>query len=539
MYNTLETTQSRKYRMRWWTLLVLSVSLVIIVIDSTIVNVALPTLQRELDASASSLQWIVNSYILVFAALLLTMGSLGDRFGRKRVLQAGLVLFGLSSLLAAYAQTSEQLIAARAIMGVGGALIMPSTLSIIIDVFPREERGKAIGIWTGVASLGVPIGPVVGGLLLEHFSWGAIFFINLPIVLLALSVGFFLVPESRDPVARKIDIPGVVLSTGALSILIYAIIEAPTLGWLDPIVLVTFVGALALGGAFVVHERRTDHPMLDIHLFMDRRFSSGAGAITVAFLALVGTTFTLTQYLQFVRGYTPFEAGLRVMPISLGFMIGGINSSRVVSGLGTRWAIAGGLSVVSATLVAISFFEAETAYWMIGPALLTLGVGMGSTMAPATEAVMSAVPEAKAGVGSAVNDTTRQGGAVLGVGILGSLLNWIYSSNIADAVAGLSAEAAAAAQNSVGSAAQIAANTGGPAGDALRAAAYTAFVDAFSVAVLVGAGFAFAGALLVLRLMPTRLFTADGQVSEPAGQLGESISPGRATLQEVPAHGDD
>ena len=510
--------------MRWWTLMALSISLLIVIIDSTVVNVALPTLQRELGASASELQWIVDAYILVFAALVLTTGSLSDRWGRKRALLTGMVVFGLASLMAAFAQNAGQLIAARAAMGVGGALISPSTLSVIIDVFPKEERGKAIGIWTAVASVGVPIGPVLGGWLLEQFWWGAVFLINIPIVLLMLVAGAFLVPESRDPAPAKVDIPGAILSAAALSSLIYAIIEAPAAGWLDPVVLAAFAIALVLGGVFIVYEHSTDHPMLDVRIFKNADFSSGAGANALAFLAMVGTTFILTQYLQFVREYTPFEAGLRVIPMPIGFMVAGVLSSRLVARLGARWTIAGGLTIVSATLVTLSFLDIQTQYWIIGLALAALGLGMGSTMAPATETVMSSVPNSKAGVGSAVNTVSRQVGAALGVGVLGSLLNWTYSTNIADAVAGLPAADARLAQNSVGVATQIATNLGGPTGDTLRAATYSAFVDGFGLAMLFGATAVFIGALLVLRFMPCRGLIIEEQ---PVSRLGRMLSLAR------------
>ncbi|MGE0540594.1 MAG: DHA2 family efflux MFS transporter permease subunit [Dehalococcoidia bacterium] len=497
-------TETTTYRRRWWTLAVLSVSLVIIGLDNTILNIALPTLQREFNASASSLQWMVDAYILVFAGLLLTMGATGDRYGRRLALQAGLVIFGLASLFAAYAQSAEQLIAARAVMGIGGALIMPSTLSVIVDVFPREERGKAIGIWAGMAAVGIAVGPVLGGWLLERFWWGSVFFINVPIVLAALVAGMFLVPESRDPEATRLDLPGAALSMGALATLIYAIIEAPARGWLDPFVIAAFAVAFLLSAAFILWELRTATPMLDMRLFTRRRFSTGSAAIALAFLALFGTLFLLTQYLQFVRGYSAFDAGLRLTPLALGMMAGAANSHRLVARFGSKLVIAGGLTVIALTLVALSFLSADTPYWVIATGLVFLALGMANTMAPATDAVMGAVPEAKAGVGSAMNDTTRQVGGALGVALLGSLVNAAYSSTMADPASALPPAAGDAARNSVGAAIQVAAQVGGPAGDALRTAAAGAFVDALGAALLVAAAVSFAGALLVLRFMPAR-----------------------------------
>ena len=277
-----EMAKSPKHRLRWWTLAVLSVSLILIVADTTIVDVAIPSLQRNLNASASGLQWIVSAYILVFAGLLLTMGSLGDRFGRKKALQVGLLLFGVASLTAAYTQSSGQWIAARAFMGIAAAMMMPSTLSVVIDVFPRDERAKAIAIWAATAGLGVPLGMILGGWLLESFWWGSIFLINIPIVIAVFVAGFALVPESRDPHPRKIDVVGAVLSTGSLSALIYAIIQAPERGWGDPIVATVFAVSALIGVAFVIYELRIDHPMLDVRFFRNARLSSGAIAISLA-----------------------------------------------------------------------------------------------------------------------------------------------------------------------------------------------------------------------------------------------------------------
>lgn len=500
--------QSRKYRLRWWTLAVLSASLVIIGLDNTILNVAIPTLQTELGASASELQWMVDSYVLVFAGLLLTMGALGDRFGRKKMLQAGLLIFGASSLLAAFSDSSGELIAARAVMGIGGALIMPSTLSIITDVFPREERGKAIGIWTGMAALGIATGPALGGFLLEKsgFGWGSVFLINIPVVAIAIAAGLFLVPESRDPVPPKIDIPGAALSISFLSILVYAIIEAPAKGWLDPLVLAAFGGSLLLGAAFIITELKVPHPMLNLSFFRNPRFSAGVAAITLAFFALFGMIFVLTQYLQFVHGYSALEAGIRITPFAFGMMLGAANSHRLVRKLGTNKVVAMGLLILAGSLASLALWDVDTAYWVIGATIVIMSFGIANAMAPATDAVMGAVPLAKAGVGSAMNDTTRQVGGAFGIAIIGSLLNSIYSSGMNDsqAVSNLPPEAAAAASNSIGMAVEVASRLPAPAGEALLAAAKGDFVDAMGVAFLVAAGVAFAGAVIVARFMPAR-----------------------------------
>jgi EmrB/QacA subfamily drug resistance transporter len=498
------TVQDRKYRRRWWTLVVLSVSLLIIIIDDTIINVAVPTLQRELGASATGLQWIVDAYILAFAGLLLTMGSLGDRFGRKRFLQLGLLLFGAASVFGAYAASASQLILARALMGVGGALIMPSTLSVLIDVFPRGERVKAIGIWTGIASLGIPLGPIVGGWLLEQFWWGSVFLLNVPIVVVALAAGLILVPESRHPAPPRPDLPGLVLSAAALTFLVYGIIEAPASGWTSPAVLGSLVAALATGAGFVVHERRVREPMLDLRLFGNPRLAWGTGAVTLAALALTGLAFELTQYLQFVQGYTPLQAGLRFLPLAIGFGIAGPVSQRLVPRIGTGRTVAVGLGVVAVLLAALSRAQPGTSYWLVSAELLLIGSGVGAAFVPATDAVMAAVPEANAGLGSAINDSGRQVGAALGIGILGALTNMGYASGIGAAVSGLDPEVAAAAKRSVGAALQMAGEISGTAGAALRQAAAAAFMDGFGLAMLAGALLTAAGAVLVLRHLPSR-----------------------------------
>jgi EmrB/QacA subfamily drug resistance transporter len=526
--------ERRAYPLRWWTLVVLSISLVIIGLDNTILNVAIPTIQSDLNASASALQWIVDAYVLVFAGLLLTMGALGDRFGRKRALQAGLVVFGLSSFFAAYAQTASQLIAARALMGIGGALIMLSTLSIITAVFPREERGRAIGIWTGVAALGVGVGPLLGGWLLEHFWWGSVFFINIPVVVVALLAGAIIVPESRDPMSRRIDVPGAVLSIASLSALIFAIIEAPTRGWLDGVVIAAFGAAVLLGAGFVRHELRTDQPMLDLGLFGNPRFSAGVTSITIAFFGLYGTIFVVTQYLQFVLGYSALKAGLAITPLALGMLIGASNSHRLVDRFGTGKVVAGGLTVIALTLATFSFWSAATPYWVIGLSVMVLAIGLANTMAPSTDAVMGAVPVAKAGVGSAMNDTTRQVGGALGIAILGSVLNSLYASRMTQAVSGLPAQAQGPASDSVGAAMRIANRLDGAAGEALAAAARGAFIDAMGTALLVASGLAIAGALLALKFMPARHLTETPvemtRRPEPAG--GARLTPSRSMATE-------
>ena len=496
--------QPQAYRLRWWTLAVLSVALALAAMDTTIVNLAIPAIQRDLGASGSVLQWIVNSYFLVFAGLLLTMGLLGDRFGRKTLLQIGVAVFALGSLFAAYSQSSEQLIAARALTGIAAAMMMPATLSIVVAVFPREERAKAIAIWSAVAGIGVPLGQILSGLLLEYFWWGSVFLISLPVCGAILVASLTLVPNSRDERPLPVDLAGAILSTGMLSSLVFAIIEAPSRGWTDSVVLAGFGGALALGVAFVAYELRTMHPMLDVRLLRNRRMSAGAGAIVVAFLGLLGAFFLLTQFLQIVRGYSPLETGLIFTTLALAFGVASGLSERGVKVLGTNRVAAFGLGLVAVALVGISFFGMETDIWAIVLWMVVLGLGVGSVMAPGTEAMMGAVPEANVGVGAALNEETRLVGIALGVSILGSIANSIFASNMEGALSGLTAQIGAAAQDSIGAAIQVAGAVGGPEGEALRSAANFAFVDASSTAILVGAGIAFTASALVLFVMPGR-----------------------------------
>jgi EmrB/QacA subfamily drug resistance transporter len=492
------------YDKRWWTLAVLSLALVTISLDNTILNVALPTIERELAASSSQLQWIVDSYTLVFAGLLLTMGSLGDRLGRRLALTTGLSVFAAGSLLSALAGSADLLIGARALMGVGGALIMPSTLSILTNVFPAKERGKAIGIWAAVAGLGIAIGPVAGGWLIEHFDWSAVFLVNLPVVAIALAATPALVPESRNPEGTRLDPLGAVLSTAGLAALVWSLIEAPSRGWTSGVVLAGFGAAALLLAGFVRWQLTTATPMLDVRLFGVRRFSGASVAISLAFFALFGTIFFLTMYLQDVMDLNALAAGVRITPIAAGLVLGGPLSARLVQRLGTRAVVATGLTVVASGLLLMSTLEPGSGYGTVAASLVLLGLGLGATMAPATESIMSSLPLAHAGVGSAMNDTVRMVGGTLGVAILGSLLSSGYGADMDGAVGSLPEPAAAAAHDSIGGASAVAERLGGGAGRALNQAAETAFTSAMSTTLIVAAGVALAGAAVALAVLPGR-----------------------------------
>jgi EmrB/QacA subfamily drug resistance transporter len=504
------TPGSTTYQRRWWALAVLCLSLVVLAMDNTILNVALPTLARDLGATGSQLQWMVDAYLLVFAGLLLTMGALGDRFGRKLALDAGLLVFVAASAASAFAGSAEVLIAARAAMGIGAALIMPATLSIITNIFPPTERGRAIGVWAGMAALGVVMGPVVGGWLLEHFWWGSVFLINLPVVALALLAGWPLVPNSRDPSATPLDPTGAALSVAALVTLVYGIIQAPEDGWTDPVVLGAFGVAAVLAVAFIWWERRIQHPMLPMGFFRDPRFSAASGAIAMAFFALFGSVFLLTQHLQFVLGYTPLQAGVRILPVAA-LAVAAPLAARLTEGIGAKLVVAAGLLVVAGALWVLSTVQLGDGYGRVAAALALLGIGMGLVVAPATESIMGSVPLAKAGVGSAMNDTTRQVGGALGVAVLGSILAASYGAAIQPTLRGAPPQVAQTAGDSIGAAATIAAQLG-PQGSGLLEAARSAFIQGMGDALQVGAGVAALAALLVLLFLPAR---ATGTMNEP------------------------
>jgi EmrB/QacA subfamily drug resistance transporter len=490
------------YEKRWWTLGVLCFSLLVIGLDNTILNVALPTLVKDLHASASQLQWMVDAYVLVFAGLLLTSGALGDRYGRKLALNAGMWVFGAGSVASAFSGSAGMLIGARGLMGIGGALIMPSTLSILTNVFPPKERGQAIGIWAAVAGLGIILGPVIGGYLLDHFWWGSVFLINVPIIVAALASGYYLIPESKDPEARRLDPVGALLSIAALSALLYAIIEAPSRGWTSGTTLSFFGLAALLIAIFMWWEIRSDHPMLDLRFFENPRFSAASMSITLVFFAMFGSIFLLTQHLQFVLGYTPLQAGVRLMPVAT-LIVAAALSSRFVDRFGTKAVVVTGLVIVSAALFLLTTLSVGSGYLPVALSIAILGLGMGTTMAPATDSIMGSLPLGKAGVGSAMNDTTRQVGGALGVAIVGSIMSSSYSSHMVDAVKTLPPQAAAAARDSVGAATAIA-RQAGPAGAAILRAAHVAFINAMGDAVMVASVVALLGAVVSLLFLPAR-----------------------------------
>jgi EmrB/QacA subfamily drug resistance transporter len=503
----MTTTESQTYARRWKTLAVLAVSLAIIGLDNTILNVALPSLQEEFDASPSTLQWMVDSYMLVFAGLLLTAGTIGDRFGRKLALQTGLVLFGGASLAVLFVDTSGQLIAVRSVMGIGGAMIMPATLSIISNVFPREERAKAISIWAAMASIGVGLGPLFGGVLLEWFDWSSVFLLNVPVAAVALLLGFFLVPESRDPKPGAFDFGGVALSIVALVSLVYGIIEAPDAGWTSASTLGWFGVAVAFGVGFVAWELRRKEPMLDLSFFRNPHFSVASLGIGLASFSMFGAIFALTQFLQDAMGYSALEAGAAMSPIAIGLVAGAGSSVTLQGKAGTTPVVTAGLAGLGVVLSLALLWTHDMPYWPLAPWFFFLSFFMGWVMGPATGAVMSAVPEAKSGVASAMNDVTRQVAGALGTAAIGSLITSLYSSNMSDSTGALPAGAATAAEDSVGHAQAIASQLPLAEGARLADAASSAFTDALGIGFGVAAAFALLAAVFVRRRLPNDIAT--------------------------------
>jgi EmrB/QacA subfamily drug resistance transporter len=483
-------------RRRWLALGVLCISLLAIVIDNTIVNVALPTLARDLNADLSELQWVVDAYTLTFAGLLLLAGALGDRFGRRRTLLGGLAVFGVASGCAAYAGSVDGLIIGRAVMGAGAAFIMPATLSLLISVFTdTRERTMAIGIWAATAGLGVALGPVVGGFLLDHFWWGSIFIVNVPLTAIAIVAGRRFIPESRDPVARRIDWAGACLSGAGLVAFVWAIIEAPSKGWTSAPVLAAGAFAAVALVAFVVRQRRIAEPLLDVRLFKDARFTAASSTITVLFFALFGFLFLSTQYLQFVLGYSPSAAGVRVLPYAGAMIVFAPLSSTLVARFGTKRVTTTGMLLFSAGLAVAATLTTSSGYGRLGLALLLMGAGMGLAGAPATESIMGSLPPERANIGSAVNDTTRELGGALGVAIVGSIMSSLYATQLSGALPDdAPAHVAAAARESLGAGVAL--------GPDIADAAREAFVQAMSAASIVVALVAALGALIAWRYLP-------------------------------------
>ena len=501
----METTRNAR---QWWILVVLCLSVLLVVVDNTIVNVALPTISRKLSASTEALQWVVDAYTLTFAGLLLVAGNLGDRLGRRRILQLGLAAFALTSVTAAISTDSAELIAARAAMGAAAALVYPATLAILNNVFTNpRERATAIGIWSGVSGLAVAIGPLAGGVLLEHFAWSSVFYVNVPVAAIALVAGRLLLPDSKDPKAGRFDPFGAVLSIAGIALLTWSIIEAPSRGWMSGATLGGIAGSFGIMGVFAWWQARRPDPMLDVRLFRNPRFTAASGSIALAFFGLFGFIFMITQYFQAVRGYDPLRAGLATVPFAL--ITGALSPVAIIlmKRLGTKIVVTAGLMLMSGGFVVAVLTPEGADYWhqIIG-AMALMAAGLALTTSPATDAIMGALPPGKSGAGSAVNDTTREVGGTLGVAIVGSVANSAYGSHVLSALTHLGASPAVAARANGSVIAGLITAAHFP--PALQAAAAAGVRDAFMAGLhegsLVAACATFAAALVALAFLPSR-----------------------------------
>lgn len=491
---------------RWAILGVLVISLLVVVLDNTVLNVTMRTIAdpvHGLGASQGELEWAINSYTLVFAGFLFTFGVLGDRWGRRRMLLVGLTLFVLASLACAYAQDPGQLVAARALMGLGGAAVMPATLSIISNVFDPRERDRAIGFWAAAVGLAVAIGPVVGGGLLERFWWGSVFLINVPVLVAGIALVLVLVPESRDPDPGRLDLAGVALSVVGLAALVYGIIDGGEHGWDRGGVWAAIGIGVAVIAAFLVHERRVEHPSLDLRLFRIPRFSASTGAIGLAFFAAMGSFFFISFYLQTVRGYTPLQAGLMLIPFAVAQLTFAPRSANLVRRYGPKAVSTVGMALVTLSLGGFLLVDAATPVWALGALFFVQGTGMANVIPPATESIIATLPRERAGVGSAVGNTMRQVGGALGVAVLGSVVSSIYRERMVAPTAALPEHARELAEESIAGSYAVADQLGA-GGGALVSAANDAFVAGMHWAAAGSAVAAALGAIAVFIWLPRR-----------------------------------
>ncbi|MFI9598630.1 MFS transporter [Streptomyces sp. NPDC004069] len=496
------------HRRRWAILGALMLSLLIVVLDNSILNVAIKTISTPapigLGATQSELEWAINAYTLVFAGLLFTAGLVGDRIGRKKVLIGGLIVFGAGSALAAESGSPGQLIAFRALMALGAAFVMPATLAVLMNVFEREEQPKAIGIWAGGVGLAIAIGPITGGLLLDHFWWGSVFLINVPIVVIAVALMLWLVPDSRDPRPGRLDPVGVVLSVVGLVLLVYGIIKGGELAdFTDPTVLASIVAGLVVLAAFVVFEKRSDHPSLDVTYFKNKVFSAAMTAIALVFFALMGVTFFGVFYTQSVRGYSPLESGVLMLPLAVAQLIFAPRARLVVDRFGNKATTTAGLLLLAGMLAAFAGFEADTPIWLLEVVFFLMGTGMAHIMTPTSVVIMQALPREKAGSASALSNTFRQVGGALGIAVLGSVLSTAYRNDIEGKLgllpAGLRDKAGESIEATLGIAAKL-----GPQGKDLIGPANDAFLHAMHVTALCGTVVALVGAAVVAVFLPGR-----------------------------------
>ena len=493
---------------RWWVLAVMCITLFIISIDTTVLNLALPSIASEFKATAGQLQWVVDAYTLVFASLLITTGALGDRFGRKRLLIAGLALFGLGSLGAALSVSTWMLVGFRALLGVAGAMIMPSTLSILIDVFrDGKERAKAIAIWSSIFSIGAGIGPIIGGLLIGAFHWSAVFYLNLPVAAIGILGALWVVPESKDVRTPGPDFLGVLLSVVGVVALVYATILIGEVGWAAPAVWIAFGIAVVFIGAFIWWEKHSPNPMLPLEFFRNRSFSGANAALTISAFAMMGSMYLYSQYFQSIEGYTPLVAALCMFPMTPVVFVSTMFSVRVNRKLGTKLTMS--LGLILSGLSAFIFSQVaglHTDYLWVLLILFLNGTGIGFTMSPATAAIMNSLPPNRAGIGSAMNDTTRQLGGALGVAVLGALMNGIYRSEVQplSMQQGISGSIMDGIRSSVQTARVTAANLPAPLASLVTQTSSQAFVDGMRSAFFTASIAMVVAAVVAMLLLPNK-----------------------------------
>jgi len=506
---------------RWWVLAVMSIAVLIVFIDNTVVNTALPAISVDLGASISQLQWVVNSYTLVLAGLLLLGGSLGDLFGRRMWMAVGLIIFGAAATGAAFASNIETLIAMRAAQGLGAALVLPATLSIITNVFPRGERAKAIGIWTAVGALGIGLGPVLGGYLVDSFSWSAVFLIHIPIILAALG-GLLIVPESRDERGLKLDIPGAILGTAGIVALVFGIIRGGEAGWSSPEVVVAFAIAVVVLSTFAIVEIRSDAPMLPLKFFSQKDFTGAVLVIGVIMFAMFVSFFFLTQYFQIVQGRSALQAGLLIVPTSVAMMFTAPISGKVVNTIGPRYLVLAMSGAMLTGVLLLTQVNVDSSVISVIAPLMIFGLGAGLGLPALTDTVMAAVPEADAGVGSAVNDVSRELGGALGIAIIGSAVSIFYRNNITESLeTSFPPDVVELAREGVGVASIVARSLPGDVGAALTEASNIAFVDAMTSGFALSAVVLLASVVVAFTLIPRHIRETQAELDTEDGSPNE------------------
>jgi len=507
---------------KWWMLTVTCLSVIVVSLDLTILNIALPAISAALHAGTGDLQWLVDAYSLVFAGVMLPAGMIGDRLGRKRLLLAGLAVFLAASLWCALSVSAGELIAARALMGLGAGIMFPLSLAVVSATFGDDDGPKAIGILTAVVALGLPLGPVLGGLLLQHFSWHSVFWINVPAACVTLAAGAVLMPESRNSAAPPLDALGALLPAGAVTCLVWGVINGPEHGWTALSTAMLLAGSAVLLAAFLAREHRSANPVIDPALFRDRRFTWGTAATIAVSVALFGILFVVPQYLQSVLGDDPISAGLRLLPMMGGLLVAGGVAGQVVRAAGTRLTVATGLALLTGGLAMLSQIHLVTGYAFVAAGLAMCGLGTGAAIAAAMAAVMAAAGGGEAGIGASVNSALRQVGGAIAVAVLGSVLSTTYARDLRPALAALPGRGAAEARASITQAAEVASRLPS-GGSALRSAAGTAFLHGMSIVMFICAGAAALAALTSLGYLPGR--AAPGGPASPEGAAAGGAAP--------------